>query len=279
MKPILVGLVVIDRPKTTEECLARLFDFTPADMFDLVIVDNGSNEETQKMLERYKRHCKNYFRYDFNSGCAFGINRWMSCREPGQHCIDINADVHLYSEWTDQMLSVIGRDDIGVVAGHRPEFWIDRPEKYAMYKSGVVYPEKVNGYWCEFVKNNLIIGPFWMMKSSLIDQIGYMSEFNCFDDIDHGYRVQATGLKSCYVVDVLMKQPQWEEQHHPQYGSHKALLERNRGLYSKSLADYMFKRNIYCGTTFEPETMERCSEEYRNASGDNWKFLRDWKAI
>jgi hypothetical protein len=76
-----------------------------------------------------------------------------------------------------------------------------------------------------------------------------------------------------------MKQPQWEEQHHPQYGSHKALLERNRGLYSKSLADYMFKRNIYCGTTFEPETMERCSEEYRNASGDNWKFLRDWKAI
>ncbi len=275
MKKVLVGLVAIDRPKTTKECLERLFHFTNRDSFELVIVDNGSNEETASILRGYEKECKAFFRYEFNSGCVFGINRWMSCRDKDQHCIDINADVHLYSTWVDQMLSVISDDDIGVVAGRRPEFWIDRPEKLSMFKSPTVYPEKRHGLWCEFVRNNLIIGPFWMMKADLINDIGFMNEANGYDDVDHGYRVQATGLKSCYVTDILFKQPQNEEQYHPQYGSHKALLNKNGALYRKNLAQYAKGENLYCGTRFLSDTMK--DEEYTKLSDENWEFLKRWE--
>ncbi len=278
MKPILMGLVVINRPKTTEECIKRLLHFTDMSKVDLVIVDNGSDDETSSMLDKYIKWCSGFVRNEWNTGCAFGINKWMSYREPGQHCIDINADVHLYSGWVEPMLDVLKDPTIGVVAGRRPTFWMDRSEKWDMYRSGVVVPRMIQEHWVEEVRNNLIIGPFWLMRGELIDKIGFQNELNGYDDIDHGYRVQAAGYRSVYLPEILMLQPQNEVQTHPQYGSHKALLSKNRSLYLKSFMKYTKKEDLYCGTRFLPDTMDKCSDEYRQNSNDNWEFLRNWRS-
>jgi GT2 family glycosyltransferase len=274
---ILMGLVVINRLRTTEECIQRILQFTNRSKVDLIVVDNGSDDCTKSMLHDRRKDFDDLIFNDWNTGCCFGINKWMSFRERGQSCIDINADVHLYSEWIKPMLEVLESDaTIGVIAGRRPTFWLDRVEKWSMYKSGVVVPRVVAGHWIEQVMNNLIIGPFWLMRGELIDQIGFQNESNGYDDIDHGYRVQATGYKSMYLPEILMLQPQDEIQTHPQYGSHKALLNKNRNKYTKDIMKYTKKQDLYCGTRFLPETMTRSTDEYAQGSDNNWEFLKGW---
>lgn len=227
------------------------------------------------MLHSYRKEFDDLVRFDWNTGCCFGINKWMSYREPGQTCMDINSDVNIVSsDWLTPMLDVVNSESMGVVAGRRPEFWIDRPDKFQMLKSGVVRPAKINGHWCEIVDNGTIIGPFWMIRGELIDQIGFMNEADGYDDIDYGPRVYSAKWTSCYCVEPLFYQPQDEVQDHPQYGSHKALLNRNKSAYYKYISQYTKGKDLFCGTRWLPETMK--DTFYKEMADSNWEFLKNW---
>lgn len=277
MKPkIVVNIAVINRPKTSEECIKRFLQFTPRDKVILIVQDQNSNDETKTMLRRYEKDFDVLEWHDFNWGCNFEINKGMSYCDPDQHFLDVNSDWWLYSDWYEQCMSIIEDEDVGIVAGRRDCFWIDRPEKFIMYKSGVVIPEQRHGHWCERVENSLIIAPFWMISNKIIEKVGYQSEVTMMDDVDYYHRVARTGLKSYYCVEVLARQPQDEIQDHPQYSSHRMIMQKTQGLARLELLKYA-RGDIYRGTRFIPATID--NEDYRRWSDYNWNWLKEWPNV
>jgi GT2 family glycosyltransferase len=277
MQQIIVNIAVINRPKTSDRCIRQFLEASKncRDKIVLIVQDQNSNDETKELLYARRKDFDIFKEWEWNIGCAFEINYAMSMVELGQHFLDVNSDVFLYSEdWFDILMTLTKEPDLGVVAGRRPEFWVDRPEKFRMYQSGMVIPEKRGKYWLEFVKNGLILGPFWFITWPVIEEVGYMNEKNLIDDIDYYQRVNKTKWKSAYALDILMRQGHdLEQQDHPQYGSHKAALNRVQGLFQDEILKYA-RGDIYRGTRFLPLTI--MDEDYKKWSDYNWEWFRSW---
>ena len=50
-----------------------------------------------------------------------------------------------------------------------------------------------------------------LVTNKVIEKIGFMNEADALDDIDFYHRVIGAGFKSCYIPDILARQPQVEE--------------------------------------------------------------------
>jgi glycosyltransferase involved in cell wall biosynthesis len=100
--------------------LRTLFSLENTVDFDkhrLVIVDNGSDEETQKALDEWgQMHPCELIRFDENRGTAVAINAAWKMRAPWEHAVKMDDDVviHEYG-WTDLMEKVFEKDSsIGI---------------------------------------------------------------------------------------------------------------------------------------------------------------------
>ena len=268
---VLVGIMVIDRPLTTEKCFKQLFKMTNRKDMTIVVIDNNSNTQTKDVLEKYRKDLDIIVHNDFNIGCAFGVNQYMSYRVPGQHVININVDAHiLVEDWLPTMLKVINWEDMGTVSGRRPTLWFDQG-RWDIYKNHAVIEER-EGIFVEHVQNQ-IIGPWWMLKGEVIDKIGYMNESTCIDDIDHSVRVTRLGLKNVYLPDVVILQPQDEVQSHPEYKANRTMVLQNWERHIAILSQYN-KENLYCGSRFVKGSI--ADKTYQEMSDKNWIFFKEW---
>ena len=279
IKDILLGVCTINRPETTRKALEALMLTKDMERVQVVIVDNGSNQATKDVLysfTRYPGFIDQIIYNEWNTGVAFGVNRWMSLWQKHQHCVQMDADCIMVSDdWVKVFLELIAMKDVAVVAAHRPTAWIDSgKQKLDFFKDMITVEERL-GHWCEIPKNNLILTPFMMYKNTLVEHIGFQNEATSYDDIDYAVRVNCTGLKSLYATEVLIKQPRDEEQTHPQYGSHKALMAIRERVHNRFVDGYTKRAEVTLGTRFLPETMK--NEYYTSLSDSNWEFLKEWK--
>ena len=278
-KEILVGLCTINRPKTTRRALEALMLSDGIEKVRLIIVDNNSNEETKKVIQSFQKYpsfIDEVIYNEWNTGVAFGVNRWLSLREPQEHCIQMDADCILISkDWVKIFLDLIGMKDAAVVAAHRASAWIDKGNEKLDFFRNQIMPEKRMGTWCELARNNLIITPFMMYKNTLIDHLGYENEATLYDDIDWAVRVNCTGLKSMYATEVLIQQPDDEVQEHPQYESYRELMSLRERVHQRFVDGYVKNATVTLGTRFLPNTMT--DEYYNNLSDANWDFLKEWR--
>ena len=275
----LLGILCLDRPKTTNECIVRLLGSDERDDLTIVVVDNGSNEETQEMLRHHEKEVDLIIRHEWNVGCAFGVNTWMSLREEGQTCIQVDLDMLMYSpDWWTISKIILQDEDVGVVAPRRSTAWIDRPDKRDFYRNHIRIEQR-HDLWLEVPDNNLILTPMMIYKGNLLDTIGFENEATGYDDLDFSYRVRAMGLKSMYIPYIFLRQsliPE-EECHHPQRGAHRELMTRTAPLHQEMVNRYLQGKNLYCGTRFLPLTMT--DSEYTRASNLNWEFHRSWPDV
>src|SRR3972149_10399356 len=106
MVPVILGILCIDRPHTTEKCIQHLLKWN-RNKFIFVAVDNNSNAETKEVLEKYRKDLDLIITNDFNTGCTFAMNQYMVLREPGQHLMKVDVDAHVVThDWLDILLSL-----------------------------------------------------------------------------------------------------------------------------------------------------------------------------
>jgi glycosyltransferase involved in cell wall biosynthesis len=268
-----LGICTINRPQTTAKTLESLFSCNDMERVEVVIVDNGSTQPTLNVLQKYDDRAQIIYN-QWNTGVAFGVNKWMSMWKPHQHCVQMDADCIMVSkDWIKIFLDIIMRKDMAVVAAHRNTAWIDQADKLDFFKK-MIFAEELDGHWCEVPRNNLITTPLMMYKNTLIGHIGFQNEATGYDDIDYAFRVNCTGLKSAYATEVMLLQPRDEVQDHPQYGSHKSLMSLRERVQSRFNEGYAQRAAVTLGTRFKPETIK--DEYYRKMSEANWTFLKEW---
>jgi glycosyltransferase involved in cell wall biosynthesis len=247
--------------------------------FTIVIVDNGSNEQTQEVIRKYEKDVDLIIRHDWNIGYCFGVNSWLVLREEEQTCVQVDQDMVMCSrDWWSMVKPILQDPDIGVLAARRPTSWIDRQEKWDFYTgAGHMRFEKRHDHWLEMPHNNLLNAPLLIYKGLVLDQIGFENEATGWGDMESYYRVMALGMKTAYIPDIFLYQPDnsFEECDHPQRNAHRVLLGMRRDLNQQFIERYVQGRDIYCGTRFLPLTI--LDPEYKRYSDENFEFHRTWR--
>ena len=220
-----VSILILAHEKAayTRRCLSALF-CSSLPTFQVVLVNNGSTDETAQVLEAFKRRAETEKRpgngsidvqiitLSENKGAITGRNAGME-KMNGEYWVFLDNDALVRSRnWLETLRSELN-PGVGIVA---PKL---------IYPTA---PHKIQCAGCEVTKNGQIvfsgrgmdkntpafnvrrdcqtlISACWMLPASVAKQVGPLDErFSPvqFEDIDYCYRIRDLGLKCRYVPDV-----------------------------------------------------------------------------
>jgi len=172
----------------------------------LIVVDNGSCDETQEMYKEAGDHIPyRLYRNEKNMGTANAINRAWRERRPGEHCIKIDNDVVINQpHWVDWMEDVFQRaPDIGICGLKRNDLEECPWSENEWYKSKLyMLPHERGQRWMVVEEVGHVMGTCQAYSSALLDKIGYLYQGNWkygFDDSLAATRAQVEGFKSVFL--------------------------------------------------------------------------------
>jgi GT2 family glycosyltransferase len=205
----LISLAVWDteengRTEYTAKTLESLYLTVNTRKHRIIIVDNGSCEATQKLLNKAARI--EVIRLHENIGTAKAVNKAWQLRKDGEHCIKMDNDVVIHqSDWVDNMERAIKLDPaIGIVGLKRKDCW-EEPSRTDFYKSSLEMLPHVPGEpWVVVERVNHVMGTCQMFNSALLDKIGYLYQPRLygFDDALAAIRCQVAGFYSCFLPHI-----------------------------------------------------------------------------
>ena len=205
----LISLAVWDteengRTEYTAKTLETLYLTVNTRKHRIIIVDNGSCEATQKLLNKAARI--EVIRLHENIGTAKAVNKAWQLRKPNENCVKMDNDVVIHSrDWVEDMERAIKLDPaIGIVGLKRKDCW-EEPSRTDFYKSSLEMLPHVPGEpWVVVERVNHVMGTCQMFNSELLDKIGYLYQPRLygFDDALAAIRCQVAGFYSCFLPHI-----------------------------------------------------------------------------
>jgi len=197
-KPVCdIIIPVWNQPAATAECLEAIAANTLYP-YRIIVVDNGSGEETVSMLNAFqKAHPGDVtvIRNGENLGFVKAVNQGMKAADGGYVCI-MNNDTIPARGWLSALVDFRDRhNDAGLLNplcnGHAPRNMT--PNEYADFVSA----DKE-----AYMEMNQCQGFCMLVPREVIDIVGYMDEafgIGGFDDTDYSMRAHLAGFRSVSV--------------------------------------------------------------------------------
>ena len=207
--------------KTTRRCLESLLTSEDVD-WDLVVVDNGSSDDTVRflaeMVDRYKEAGRTLETVlnDENLGASTGRNQGIECSR-GEHVVFLDNDMVVGDRrWLSKLHATLVSDEkIGIVV---PKLvFAETPDVIqcagcAISKTGRVQfrgrgEPADDERFAARTELQCGISACMMLKRTVIDEVGPLDEaFNPvqFEDLDYCYRTRSNGYKVVYEPTVTM---------------------------------------------------------------------------
>jgi GT2 family glycosyltransferase len=205
----MIAMAVFDteengRTEYTAKTLETLYLTVNTRKHRIIIVDNGSCEATQKLLNKAARI--EVICLHENIGTAKAVNKAWQLRKPNENCVKMDNDVVIHSrDWVEDMERAIKLDSaIGIVGLKRKDCW-EEPSRDDFYKSSLEMLPHVPGEpWLVVERVNHVMGTCQMFSSALLDKIGYLYQPRLygFDDALAAIRCQVAGFYSCFLPHI-----------------------------------------------------------------------------
>lgn len=166
-------------------CLEALDKNTNRDLYELIIVDNGSNfgvEEMKKVADIYKR-------YDQPLGYTKAVNIGLRLATTDLLCV-LNNDLFVPEKWLETMLEDMEKTGFDAIM--------------PMDTDGEIYKTQAEeGKYYE----NWVWGALWIIKRKVFDGVGELDEtLNWrFSDQDYWIKVKMAGFKLGRTGNVVVK--------------------------------------------------------------------------
>jgi GT2 family glycosyltransferase len=235
---------------------------------ELIIVDNGSTDETAKMLQQEFPHAR-LIQNNQNDGFARPINQALRL-STGQYMLLLNPDTIVLPNALDRLVEflaahpevgicgpkVLNRDGTLQKACRRG---VSRPWAAFSYFSGLssLYPHSkfFGGYLLNYMDENAthevdgISGSCMLIRRQVIEQIGYLDErfFAYQEDADYCFQAKKAGWKIFYLPTA--KIIHFGGQGGSRVQPYRSIYEWHRSYYlyyQKNLAhDYFFLFNWF----------------------------------
>lgn len=112
-----IVIPLFNKVEYTERCLQSLIDNTDDDLYELVLVDNASSDDTASLLRQLEGDVV-IIRNEENLGFARASNQgaWAA---RGEHLLFLNNDTEAHPGWLPPLLAALDRDPATVAVGSR----------------------------------------------------------------------------------------------------------------------------------------------------------------
>ncbi|MEI7918239.1 MAG: glycosyltransferase family 2 protein [Candidatus Saccharibacteria bacterium] len=205
----------------TLDCLDSLQKQSYKD-FQIVIVDNGSTDDSCKVLSKYQlSHSKNVelIRNPKNFGFAGGVNTGIEWALNGdyEYVALFNNDATADKDWLKNLISAIDHKNIGISTGlllHQDGKTIDSTgDWYSTW--GLPFPRNRNDKTASAPTAEKVFsasGGASLYKTEVLRDIGLFDEdfFAYYEDTDVSFRAQLAGWKIAYTPDAIAYHKQGE---------------------------------------------------------------------
>lgn len=181
-----------------KKCIDSIFNLTAYNNYEIVIVDNGSNEKElfnyYDKLKKYKNIKICSFDIEFNYS---KLNNYAADKADGDYYIFLNNDVEIITpEWIEEMLMYVQREDVGAagamlyypndtiqhagviiglggIAGH---CYVNHPKSRIGYLGRLCYAQDISA----------VTAACMMVKASVFSEVGGLDEefVVAYNDID-----------------------------------------------------------------------------------------------
>lgn len=244
---ITVVVVTWNRRELLRSCLQSLTTQDVIQPFEVVVVDNGSDDGSSEMVRKYYSESTRFrvklIRNEQNRGFCAANNQGFAASHSEVIAL-LNNDAEAEPDWLSKLASAFdGRPDVGMAASkilvHEDPRRID--------KAGhLIYPDGQNrgrgsgeldrGQYDRVEEILWPDGCAAMYRRSMLDQIGGFDEdfFAYADDAELGLRARIAGWKCLYIPDAVVR-------HHRgaslgvRSSRRLELIERNRVLLAAKL--------------------------------------------
>ncbi len=231
--------------ETTRPCLESIIKNTPAESYELIVVDNASADGTAEYLKNFAaqhanvRHQLN----DTNKGYAGGNNDGIKLAQ-GRYIVLLNNDTLVPAGWLDRLLRLFDEQpEVGLVgpvtnsAGNEQRIELAGLTERNYEEIAGAYIERQKGMWFTTEK----LGFFCVaMRRTLPEKIGYLDEkfgIGMFEDDDYCVRAKKAGLSLAVVEDCFVY-------HKGSVSFGKLAVESYQALFAKNKAYFREKHGV-----------------------------------
>lgn len=199
-------IVSFNTERITKNCIESIFKNPPDFSYEIIVVDNNSQDGSLQMLSNYKKKIK-LIKNDSNLGFSKANNQGIRASK-GEYKLLLNSDT-LVKEGSLQRLVEIARkfDDAGVLGPRllnadgttQPSCFnlpnLPRAISTYIFKSSVLNKFSPEGQ--STVQVESVVGAAFLITQKAIKKVGLLSEkfFFYYEDLDYCKRVIKSGLK------------------------------------------------------------------------------------
>ncbi len=213
MKDVSIIIVNYNTPELTVACVKSIFKCEKNLNFEIILIDNGSYDQSVEKLEKLEKEYKNLFFIKNSSNLGFSKANNIGIKEAkSKYIFLLNSDTEIKANAISELLEFAkNTKDVGVVGSRLLN------SDGSLQPSCFVFPTIRNaikeywfgeeGYFSKFapegdisVEVNALVGAAFLITPTAIKKVGLLDEryFMYFEDLDYCKRVHKAGLKVFY---------------------------------------------------------------------------------
>ncbi|WP_195953293.1 glycosyltransferase family 2 protein [Clostridium saudiense] len=193
----------------TKQCIESIRKYTSNENYEIIVIDNNSNEETTNWLK---------LQYDIklqlnttNNGFPGGCNDGIKFANPMNDILLLNNDIVVTKNWlTNLKIALYSNDNIGAVSPvtNSSSYWQSIPVNYNTLDEMQNFASQINisnkTRWEERV---MVVGYCMLIKRSVLNKVGLLDEDyfpGNFEDDDYCFRIILSGYKVLLCRDTFV---------------------------------------------------------------------------
>ncbi len=191
----------------TQNCLESIWEHTPPGLYELIVVDNGSEDGTGEFLEDLTAAGRvRLIANPTNLGYARACNQGARAAR-GEYLVMLNNDTLATPGWLEALLEGLGGDDRVAAVGAKLLYPDDSVQHagVAINQAGKVYHLYRHFHRDHPAVNKrrefqVVTGACLLIRRSIFFQVGLFDEnfLNGFEDVDLCFRLKQSGYRIVY---------------------------------------------------------------------------------
>jgi len=206
---VTILVVAYNRLEKTRRCVESILEYTKEINYELLLVDNGSEDATLEYFRSVEHSNKRIIRITKNLGSQYALNFAMRSFS-GRYFVQVTNDVIVTKNWLSNLLKCMESDPrIGMVTPGSSNIsnFQEIPLTFHSYKEmqekAALYNQSDPKKWEQRLRLMTVV---LVIKRELIELTGMIDRgfFHDFGDDDFSVRVRRTGYKLMLCMDTFV---------------------------------------------------------------------------
>lgn len=185
--------------KAIESVLKQSYSY-----FELLVIDDGSTDGTEQVVNSYKDERLQYHKLLQNGGQSKARNYGMQLAKYDYIAFEDSDDLWHPKKLERQMQAMAAAGEKAGFCYHKLKYDMGKGRYFIMPDEKIIPEKKSGDIYAQLLWDNLIGMPTLLMKRECLEAIGYMDEqMNCLEDYDFALRL-AKKYQAVFVDEVLL---------------------------------------------------------------------------